>query len=194
MEGGRPVALLFLGDAAPRAWSAEDLALAREAAERTRTAEERLRTEAALRESEDRLRRAIAAAGNIATCDLDLPGDRMRGDAAFAMFFGLEEARAAAGVTRAEAMAAIHEEDRPRVERSSRGCCPGPGCAPPDLRPGVNRSPPRGQHRGLGRASSPSSSTACGAVTGGCAGSRAARGSRTMRRGGRPGSRPSSWT
>ena len=49
------VALLYLNHAVARAWSAEDLALVRDMAERTRTATERLRVAAALRDSEARL-------------------------------------------------------------------------------------------------------------------------------------------
>lgn len=49
------VALLYLNNARPRPWSAAELELIREVAERTRTAVERRRAESALRENEARL-------------------------------------------------------------------------------------------------------------------------------------------
>ncbi|WP_169742860.1 PAS domain S-box protein [Muricoccus aerilatus] len=55
LERGELVAVFFINDANVRHWSAEDLALIREAAQRTRTAVERARSEAALRESARRL-------------------------------------------------------------------------------------------------------------------------------------------
>ena len=56
MELGRLVAVLFVNNAQPIAWAAEDLALIREAGERTRTASERLRGVLALRASEAKFR------------------------------------------------------------------------------------------------------------------------------------------
>ena len=55
LEHGELVAVFFINDAGVRHWSAEDLALIREAAQRTRTAVERARGEAALRQSALRL-------------------------------------------------------------------------------------------------------------------------------------------
>lgn len=49
------VALLYLNNATPREWSAEELELIRDVAERTRTAVERRRAETAVRENEARL-------------------------------------------------------------------------------------------------------------------------------------------
>ena len=49
------VALLYLNNATPRAWSSEELVLIHDVAERTRTAVERRRAEAAVRENEIRL-------------------------------------------------------------------------------------------------------------------------------------------
>jgi signal transduction histidine kinase/CheY-like chemotaxis protein/PAS domain-containing protein len=56
MEHGRLVAMLFVNDALERVWSDADQALIREFADRTRTAVERARTQAALAASEARLR------------------------------------------------------------------------------------------------------------------------------------------
>ena len=55
-EQGGFVALLYLNHAAPRLWPDAELAFIREVADRTRTAVERARSEAALRDSEARLR------------------------------------------------------------------------------------------------------------------------------------------
>src|ERR1700754_3680264 len=49
------VALLYLNNATPREWSADELELIREVAERTRTAVERRRAETSVRENEARL-------------------------------------------------------------------------------------------------------------------------------------------
>jgi len=62
LEHGRLVAVLFVNDAAVRAWSPEDLALIREVAARTRVAVERSRNEAALRDLNATLQNRIAAA------------------------------------------------------------------------------------------------------------------------------------
>jgi GAF domain-containing protein len=51
IEQGRLVAVLFLNNAKSRQWASEDLALVRKIAERTRTATERLKAVAALREA-----------------------------------------------------------------------------------------------------------------------------------------------
>ena len=56
VKGGRPTAYLYVAHPEPRRWSDDDLALAREVAERTWAAIGRARAEAALRESEARFR------------------------------------------------------------------------------------------------------------------------------------------
>ncbi len=55
-EQGGFVALLYLNHVEPRVWSEDELAFIREVAERTRTAVERRRAEAELRQNEERLR------------------------------------------------------------------------------------------------------------------------------------------
>jgi signal transduction histidine kinase len=62
LEHGRLVAVLFINDAAIRAWSPEDLALIHEVAARTRVAVERSRNEAVLRNLNATLQNRIAAA------------------------------------------------------------------------------------------------------------------------------------
>jgi len=56
VEHGALVAMLYVNDAGPRDWSVEELLLIKEVAARVRTASERLRVAAALRESEARFR------------------------------------------------------------------------------------------------------------------------------------------
>ncbi|WP_205751362.1 PAS domain S-box protein [Brevundimonas sp. 'scallop'] len=56
MEQGRVVAMVFVNNATPRHYSDSDLRLMREVAERVRTATERARSEAALRDSEAQFR------------------------------------------------------------------------------------------------------------------------------------------
>ncbi len=60
LEQGRLVALLFASNAVPRDWSDEDCDFMREVAGRTRTAVERARTEAELREVNESLERKVA--------------------------------------------------------------------------------------------------------------------------------------
>ena len=55
IEDGELAALMYINCAGPRSWSADDIELVREVAERTRTASERLRNEIALAASEAKL-------------------------------------------------------------------------------------------------------------------------------------------
>lgn len=59
MKGGRYVAAFGVNDAAPRDWTADEIALVEETTERTWAAVERARVEEALRESEERLRALV---------------------------------------------------------------------------------------------------------------------------------------
>ena len=59
VEGGRTVAILYVNDAGPRAWTKEEVAFAREAAERTRVVIERRRAERALRDFASSLERQV---------------------------------------------------------------------------------------------------------------------------------------
>jgi signal transduction histidine kinase/ActR/RegA family two-component response regulator/PAS domain-containing protein len=58
LEQGRLVALLFVHDEAPRAWSADEVSLIREVANRTRVAVERARNQAIAQDREERLLRS----------------------------------------------------------------------------------------------------------------------------------------
>ncbi|WP_313454082.1 PAS domain S-box protein [Brevundimonas sp.] len=64
MEQGRVVALVFVNNATPRAWSEDDLQLLRDVAERVRMASERARGSAALRDSEAQFRVLAQATPN----------------------------------------------------------------------------------------------------------------------------------
>ncbi len=59
VEGGRTVAILYVNDAAPRAWAEDEIAFAREAAERTRAVIERRRAERGLRDFAASLERQV---------------------------------------------------------------------------------------------------------------------------------------
>jgi PAS domain S-box-containing protein len=64
-EDGRLVANLVVHDGAPRSWSAHELSILEQTAERTRAAVERARAQAALRRSEERFRGLMAASTDV---------------------------------------------------------------------------------------------------------------------------------
>jgi PAS domain S-box-containing protein len=76
---------------------------------------ERKQAEEARRKAEERLSFALEAGGNIGTWDWDVAGDRVYADTRFAQLFGVDRARAEAGVAISEFVDAIHPEDRARV-------------------------------------------------------------------------------
>ncbi len=65
IKEGQLVGHLVLHQAAPRAWTAEEITLAQEAAERTREAIERALAEASLKESENRFRSFVAVSSDL---------------------------------------------------------------------------------------------------------------------------------
>ena len=110
-KGGRMVAAFGANHAAPRNWTAAEVALVRDVAERTWDAVERARAEAALREQKQRLRVALeASAGGswtwvAATNQVDW-------DERFRPLYGFapdQPATPDAWVT------CVHEDDRPRL-------------------------------------------------------------------------------
>ncbi len=65
VKAGRLVAILGLGQAAPRHWSSRELSLVSEVAERTWSAVERAKADARLRESEKRFRALVSASSDV---------------------------------------------------------------------------------------------------------------------------------
>lgn len=111
LKEGRLTALMSIHDSNPRHWTADELGLLREVAERSWAHVERVRSEAALRESEGRLRLAVEGA-RIGTWDWDLV--RMRGSwsARTCEIMGVENGD---DLTPEQRINAIHPEDRERV-------------------------------------------------------------------------------
>ncbi|WP_218014067.1 PAS domain-containing protein [Rubellimicrobium roseum] len=77
----------------------------------------RRKVEAALRESEERFRFALDAAGGIGTWDWDVEGDRIHASELFAEMCGVDPERARSGLPVAEYLAGIHPDDRAEVQR-----------------------------------------------------------------------------
>ncbi|NIJ20890.1 PAS domain S-box-containing protein [Sphingomonas naasensis] len=111
LKEGRLTALMAIHDSNPRHWTADELGLLREVAERSWAHVERVRSEAALRESESRLRLAIEGA-RIGTWDWDLV--RMRGSwsARTCEIMGVDSGD---DMTPEQRLNAIHPDDRERV-------------------------------------------------------------------------------
>jgi PAS domain S-box-containing protein len=76
---------------------------------------QRVRTEQALRASEERYHLALEAASGVGTWDWDVAADKLYGDGRYAVFHNLSPERAAQGVPIAEVMAAVHPDDLARM-------------------------------------------------------------------------------
>ncbi len=117
LQGGRPSGVVFVSDAAPRHWSDADMALLRDAADRSWSAIARGRAAEALRDSEQRFQRAVSGA-RIGIWDWDIEGDSVtisRG------FLPQVHDRVQDGTCCAkDFIAAIHPEDRDRMTASLR--------------------------------------------------------------------------
>lgn len=120
IKRGRMVAALYVHNRTPRLWSESEIKLIEDVAERTWDAVERVRTEAALRKSEERLQLAIEASGVVGTWDWDIQSDLVYADARFAQIFGVDPALAKAGTPLASFIGGIHVDDRRRVEAQIR--------------------------------------------------------------------------
>ncbi|MDP3418420.1 PAS domain-containing sensor histidine kinase [Falsiroseomonas sp.] len=116
MKAGQMVAILAVHHATPRAWTRGEIALVGEVVARSWDAVERVRAEAALRVSEERLQLALGASGMVGLFDWHIPEDLLYPDERFARVFGVDAARAANGVPHAEFVQAMHPDDRLRVQ------------------------------------------------------------------------------
>ena len=125
-EHDRFVALLYVGQKEPRAWTADEVIFLRDVAERVRAATERAHQEKSLRESEAALRAseavareylqrvqlALSAGAIIGTWNWDLPTDRFTVDEAFARSFGLDPALGREGLSLAQVVETVHPDDQ----------------------------------------------------------------------------------
>jgi PAS domain S-box-containing protein len=112
VKEGRLTALMAVHQAVPRNWSEADLTLMRETTERSWAHVERVRSQAALQESEERLRLAARAA-QIGTWDLDLQTGVGRWDDLAVRIGGTAES--GAEYTAESWVRLIHPDDRERV-------------------------------------------------------------------------------
>ena len=124
-ERGRFVALLYVGQTQPRAWTEDEVLFLRDVAERIRAATERAQRERDLRASEarahenaDRVRLALAAGAIIGTWVWHLPTDQFTVDAGFARSFGLDPALGHSGLSLEQVVATVHPDDRAGLSRA----------------------------------------------------------------------------
>ncbi|WP_262028962.1 PAS domain-containing sensor histidine kinase [Microvirga sp. Mcv34] len=116
IKRGRMVAALYVHHKEPRLWSSGEVKLIEDVAERTWDAVERLRSEAALRKSEERLQLALDAASVVGTWDWDIQSDLVYADERFASLYGVDPETAAAGTPIADFIGGIHPDDRGRMQ------------------------------------------------------------------------------
>ncbi len=76
--------------------------------------------EEALRDSEERLRLALSAARDMGSFDWDIQADRCIADYRFCAIFGIDPELGKRGLPMADALANVHPEDWPEVERHAR--------------------------------------------------------------------------
>ena len=130
-EHGGFVALLFVNHAEPRDWSEEDIAFLREVADRTRTATERRRAEADLRELAASLERRVqettrerdqiwqASSDMLSVADFN--GYFTSLNPAWAQALGWSEAE----MTRTPSLEFVHEDDRASTVTAAAGLAAG---------------------------------------------------------------------
>ncbi len=114
VKQGKLVAGLAVHTAKTRDWTADEVSLAEEVAERTWAAVERAFAEAALRDSEDRFRMAIEAA-QLGTWDWNLLTNQLVWDEGCKAMFGLPP-RAESSIE--VFFAALHPNESPRLEQA----------------------------------------------------------------------------
>jgi len=122
VAGGRLAWVMSVHQRAPRAWSAADLALAEEVAERTWAWAERARAEQALREGELRMAEAQASAG-IGTWWWDVPTGRTQFNPCFYKLYGLQPQPDGFD----DFLALVHPEDRVGLLARADEALGGPG-------------------------------------------------------------------
>jgi len=111
---GRLVAILAAHMAEARQWTDEEQALLQELVERTWSAVQRARTEANLRENEERLR-LVQAAGGIGSFDWDMVTGRIHRSPEYLALQGLPPESDEVGSYTDDWLARVHPEDRARV-------------------------------------------------------------------------------
>ena len=114
IKGGHLVAAFGANNATPRAWTATEIALVRDVAERTWDAAERARAEAAMREREQRFRLALAASGG-GYWIWDLRSNQLVWDDEFRSRFGFTPDTPPLFETW---LGHVHEDDRPLMLRT----------------------------------------------------------------------------
>jgi PAS domain S-box-containing protein len=118
------VALIGVGHATPRAWSDADVEVVQLVANRCRDAIERVRAEQALRESQERLRMAVASA-HMGFWDWDRTGGTVTWEPIHNEMMGLPLDQRVG--TPDEFMARVHPDDRARVTASLDDAATGRG-------------------------------------------------------------------
>ena len=113
VKGGEFVAGLAVHTSGSRDWTPEEMSLAEEVAERTWAAVERARAEAALSESENRLRLALKSA-ELGTWDFNPLTGVLQWDDQCKAMFGLPPASA---INYDRFLAGLHPEDRERTDQ-----------------------------------------------------------------------------
>jgi PAS domain S-box-containing protein len=114
VKGGRLVAVMFVHYCEAHPWTAEEIALIEDVAERTWSAVARAWAEVALRDSENRLRMAIESA-QLSTWDWNLATDALIWDEGCKAIFGLPpQAESSIDVF----FAGAHPDDRDRIDRA----------------------------------------------------------------------------
>ena len=114
VKQGRLMALLTGHVAEPRVWTDEEQAMLLELGERTWSAVQRARTEANLRENEERLR-LVQAAGGIGSFDWDMVTGRIHRSPEYLALQGLPGDATEVGTYTDDWLARVHPEDRARV-------------------------------------------------------------------------------
>ncbi|NEO27419.1 MAG: PAS domain-containing protein [Kamptonema sp. SIO4C4] len=113
MKAGRLTAYLAVNQLTPREWTPQDIALLEETAQRTWTAVQQARAEAALRQSKDRLRLALESA-QLGTWDWDIVENRFTWDTVCKTILGVPlDTEASLEVF----FQALHPDERERLQQ-----------------------------------------------------------------------------